>query len=72
MRTGTVKEDFEHYNPRVNARGTVKAGAAVHYVTKGEWGAWVVTHHKDAEFMHPRDFMHSYVDVKSFNVIEVV
>lgn len=56
--------DFEHYNPRCQCGGTVKAGTEVMHVKRGAWSAWVVKHHKDVQhFMHKTDFRHSFVDV---------
>lgn len=58
---GITTRDIEHYNPRCNARGTIKAGTRVVYVPLAGWS--VMRHEDVAHFMSKHDWMHSYVDV---------
>jgi hypothetical protein len=60
---GITTRDIEHYNPRCNARGTIKAGTEVVLIKKEGWSGWVVKHRGDAGFMSKFDWDHSYVDV---------
>lgn len=70
MRTGITTRDVEFYSPGANARGTIKAGVLVKRVKKGDWSAWVVAHHRDAEFMSAFDWKHRFVDVPADAVQE--
>lgn len=58
---GKTNRDIEHYNPRCNARGTIKAGTEVYWVDTAN--LWAVKYRRDASFMSQWDWTHSYVDV---------
>lgn len=68
MKTGILTRDVEHYNPRCNARGTIKAGTEVFWTDRGK--VWAVRYLRDASFMLPWDFAHSYVNVPADAVQE--
>lgn len=74
MKTGTLNRDVEHYNPSCNARGTLKAGTRVHWITKKDkkssWSSWIVTRREDVPFMCDWDWRHHFVDVPADAVTE--